>query len=124
MLLKIIGNDEDIMKAIKDYFQSNISLGNIILLAFMAGGFWYVTPQAISANSEKIESHIEDDYGPLQNRVQKNRAIITDLPKDRIVTKGELESLKELVREIQSSQTKQMENLNSRLDYIIQRIDQ
>lgn len=116
------------MMAIKEYFQSKISLGNIIIGAFIIGGFYYVTPQQIAQNSESIEQHITEQFIPMRAEVQENTEAIGRIeagmiPREEAVDQSDLSNLRELMREIQSSQTQQMKNLNARLDYIIERLD-
>lgn len=116
------------MKALTDHFKANISLGNIILGAFIIGGFYYVTPQSIKQNTESIQHHVSEEFQPLQSAVRENTQAInnvqsTMVPRSEAVDQSDLVNLKELMREIQQSQNVQMKQLNNRLDYLINRIE-
>jgi len=128
---------KDNMKAVKEYFSGKINTGNLLVLVFLLGGFWYITPQAISQNKQAIQEHHNQEFKPLIEEFNKVRRSVTQLkentlPKERVATaedlegvvkERDLESLKELVREIQNSQNQQLKIMNQRLEYIITRID-
>lgn len=101
---------------------------NLLVLAFIAGGFYYVTPQQIESNTDSIQKHLEQSQTKFENldtRIDANTGRIRTIERsyvpaedlEEFVTKQDLESLKELMREIQSTQ-------RSRLDYIINRLDE
>lgn len=101
---------------------------NLLVLAFIAGGFYYVTPQQIESNTDSIQKHLEQSQTKFENldtRIDANTGRIRTIERsyvpaedlENFVTKEDLESLKELMREIQSTQ-------RSRLDYIINRLDE
>jgi len=47
----VIDGQDLAKKWLKDHFK----LGNLVVLAFVLGGFYYITPEAIDANSKEIQ---------------------------------------------------------------------
>lgn len=115
------------MKKMIDYAKREINVGNWITIAiiiFAAGGAHW----QLSATEQRLTRHIEQDFTPVETRVDRlQRKMVPQADIDNFVTeqqfnnlqrqnRQDLESLKELMREIQS-------NTNQRLDYIIERLD-
>lgn len=116
------------MQKMIDYAKREINVGNWITIAiiiFAAGGAYW----QLSATETRLTRHIEQDFTPVETKVDRlQRNMVPQDEIDDFVTeqqfkalqqqnKQDLESLKELMREIQS-------NTNQRLDYIIERLDE
>lgn len=112
---------------LKNILDNHISLGNIIILAFMIGGFYYLTPQQIKSNSEAIAKNAAD-IETVQQQIQRNSLVIeriqgqyvSNKDLDDYVTRPILNDLEKLIREIQSSQDQRLNRIEERIDYLIQ----
>lgn len=107
------------MTGLLDRFKKDITLGNaitIIMLIFLAGGAWYLLPERIEANRKALNAHVENQFNPLREKVESNT--------DRLINaEGNYQNLRDLIEEQQHNETERYERIESRLDYIINRLD-
>lgn len=113
---------------ISNIFKPERVVWNLLVLAFIAGGFYYVTPQQIESNTDSIETHVQKANSKFENmdtRINANTGRIRTIERsyvpaedlEHFVTRSDMKALEKLMREIQSSQ-------RQRLDYIIKRLDE
>lgn len=105
------------------WLKRQISLGNIAVIIFMAGGFYYTTEYKfntleadIQETSTIFDEHLEYQFHPLRETVRENQQAIMEV-------QGNYQSLEKLIKQQQNSNNNQFKRIESRLNYIIDRID-
>lgn len=99
----------------------------LVLIAFVGGGFYYITPHKISSNTESTELNAKN-INDLQKQIRQNAIEIESIQgryvsNDELgnfVTRPILEDLEKLMREIQASQNQRLQRIEDRIDYLIQ----
>lgn len=113
--------------------KKEFPISSILILLFLFGGFYYVTPHKIGSNAEKIEKHNRqlqkqnDRLDQVQNQIMKNAVAIQAVQSNYIsssdlkgyVTRPILDDLKALISEIQKSQDRRLQRIEQRIDYLI-----
>lgn len=110
-------------KKILDWIQKQISIGNIAVIIFLIGGFYYTTQFKLSTleddmikTDERFDQHIEYQFRPLRETVRDNQKTIQEV-------QGNYQTLEKLIKQQQLNNEQQFKRIESRLDYIIKRID-
>lgn len=105
------------------WIRKQISIGNIAVIIFLAGGFYYTTEFKLSTLEEDIQStdqtfqqHIEYQFRPLRETVRNNTKRIQNV-------QGNYETLEKLIKQQQASDDSRYTRIEKRLDYIINRLD-
>lgn len=107
------------------FFQKHFNLGDIVVLAFVFGGFYYVTPEQINSNKADID-RTRDKLEIVENIARSNTNAISAI-RDRYIEPADLnayiderdlESLKELIRQIQRANDQRFDQLESKIDRI------
>jgi len=106
-----------------DWIKKQISVGNIAVIIFLAAGFYYTTEHKLSTieadineTNETVDRHVEHQFRPLRESVRENRRSIQKV-------QGNYQTLEKLIKQQQENNKEQFERIGSRLDYIINRID-
>lgn len=108
---------------ILEWFKAQISLGHIVIFVFMIGGFYYTTEYKftsletdIDRVDAKVENHVKYGFKSLRDLARDNKQQIQKV-------QGNYQALEKLIQQQQENDAKQFKQVNSRLDYIINRLD-